>query len=152
MWAAFPGTESARHARTVSHPIHRPLAYCGECNTHSVNEEKTKIEHGRKMGVMVGKASQKGGRERALWISGKENSRKQEQQVQRPWGRNMPRVFGEQYGSRCGANSGQVAGDVAREERGGQTMRSLTDHNITLAFILSEMRSHVRGFRRSHMI
>lgn len=38
--------------------------------------------------------------------------------MQRPRGKSMPRVFGEQQRSRCGANKGQAEGDAAAEKGG----------------------------------
>lgn len=75
--------------------------------------------------------------------------------MQRPRGKSMPRVFGEQQRSRCGANKGQAEGDAAAEKsRGGrlQIMRRLVGHNNTSAFILSEIRTHLSRCRRSHVI
>lgn len=75
--------------------------------------------------------------------------------MQRPGGKSMPRVFGEQQRSRCGANKGQAEGDAAAEKSCGgrlQIMRRLVGHNNTSAFILSEIRTHLSRCRRSHVI
>lgn len=47
--------------------------------------------------------------------------------MQRPGGKSMPRVFGEQQRSRCGANKGQVEGDAAAEKGGA----GVADHEMT---------------------
>lgn len=74
--------------------------------------------------------------------------------MQRPWGRGA-RLGCLRSRKEAGVEQTRVTGEetwlVGVGGRGGQIMRSLTGRNITLAFILSAVRSRGRGFgEKSH--
>lgn len=94
----------------------------------------------------MGKASPKEGREQACGFLGKGVAGSRSSKCKGP---GVGACLGSLRSSKeAGVEQTRVTGEETRPAggRGGQIMRSLTGHNITSAFILSEVRSHVRGF------